>query len=347
MTANTVRQSTNPSVQFEVPLVGASPGSAGPARCEIFRFRFGKHTEPATSSGALQVALEPAGLPTVEEIWLTDSDVREREEGALRLSESHEFQFACLQFDAESTDTLRVQTEQAYRSLLATAKDSGYPYPARAWNYFPRINEGEADEERYRQFSVGRAAAFAASGFNGDTFPAGTGIGTRSGHDAQIVLLSSNGAARFVENTRQTSAYEYPREHGPVGPTFARASLIGPAADRQLLVSGTASIVGSKSLHHNDVAQQLEKTLTNINTITDLALSTRDGAEPSSFATPLFRVYLRIDADREAISKRIRQEYGDHARIFFLQADICRSELLIEIESVFWGSSQQPSGTTP
>lgn len=344
MTANTVRQHTNPGVQFEVPLVGTAPAATAPARYEIFRFRFDKNIEPVTSSSELQVALEPVGLPTVEEIWLADSKVRGRIDGALRLSESHEFQFACLQFDAESTDTLRIQTEQAYRSLLATAKDSGYPYPARAWNYFPRINEGEADEERYRQFSVGRAAAFAASGFNGDTFPAGTGIGTRSGHDAQIVLLSSKRAATFVENTRQTSAYEYPREHGPVGPTFARASLIGPAAERQLLVSGTASIVGSKSLHADNFAQQLEETLTNINTITDLALSTRHDSESGSRFTPLFRVYLRIDVDQEAIAKRIRQEYGDNARFFFLQADICRSELLVEIESVFWGSAQQPAG---
>lgn len=56
-----------------------------------------------------------------------------------------------------------------------------------------------------------------------------------------------------IENARQVSAYCYPRDYGLRAPALARTGKARLAGRRDLLIAGTASIVGHASLHIGNV----------------------------------------------------------------------------------------------
>jgi chorismate lyase/3-hydroxybenzoate synthase len=324
------------NLQFAVPLTrpeSASVAAQLPGNV-LFRFRFASAAEAFVRNDSVTTLLMPCDAAVIEETWFTHSAVKAGSQGGLCFSACDDYQFSFINIDPTSRHTIRAQTRAAYEKLLAAASQRGYPHLLRGWNFFPQINEGEGDNECYRQFTVGRAEAFSSAGQSHATFPAGTAIGTRNDSTLQIVMLSGRVPAKMLENPRQTNAYNYPRQYGPAAPSFARASLIESAGYKQLLISGTASIVGSESRHHQDVVHQLEETLINIQTLANHCGWKKHPAAAN--AAPLFRVYLRAAADCVAIHARIRQEFGQDARIFFLYGDVCRRELLLEIESVFW-----------
>lgn len=224
-------------------------------------------------------------------------------------------------------------SEAAYRALIAAARPSTHPYLIRIWNFFGAINAGEGDEERYRRFCVGRNAAVDAM-FR-DPPPAATAIGAP---DRQaplgIVALCSAQPAMALENPRQTPAWQYPREYGPVPPGFSRGAVLRDAEGATLLASGTASIVGHVSLHAGDVLAQLDESLANLHVLLD------EGARRSGERFPMgglqaLRVYLREADAISAVQARLEAAGVPLARVAFLHGDVCRRELDVEIEGVF------------
>jgi len=232
---------------------------------------------------------------------------------------------------------IKARTNALYQKLLALMTQLEKPRLVRVWNYIPQINAGEADFECYRQFCWGRAEAL------GDTeLSAATGIGSQDGVLRVCLLSTALDSAgqglqiRHLENPRQISAYNYPRQYGPRSPSFARATLIDPpysstsnAADRigVLLLSGTASIVAHETLHKGDFQAQSKETARNIQTL--LATLERP-VEPLAL-----RYYLR-NPDQLAQAKDCwREHFGDWPLPAFYRADICRAELELEIEGVF------------
>lgn len=217
--------------------------------------------------------------------------------------------------------------ETLYRRLLGSVAELGYPHLIRIWNYIPDINRGLGEEERYVRFNAGRKAAFDALGYQPAEYPAATGIGCAADEPLTVVVAASRQRPRFLENPRQTSAYRYPRRYGLRPPAFARATLL-PAGDQvTLFVSGTASIVGHRS-RHAAIGAQLEETLANLEGLIAHAVAASPGF--TAGATRDWQVYLRHPADRAAVEAPVRDRLG--GRVAFLQAEICRRELLIEIE---------------
>ncbi|MDR0481296.1 MAG: hypothetical protein LBG66_05360, partial [Gallionellaceae bacterium] len=100
-----------------------------------------------------------------------------------------------------------------------------------------------------------------------------------------------------------------------------------------LLISGTASIVGSKTLHDGNVALQLAETLENLRSVIQ---SARDNGFAINDPRRLYlNIYLRHERDYPAIRDRLKTEFDGVAHIVYLQADVCRADLLVEIEA-FW-----------
>ena len=143
--------------------------------------------------------------------------------------------------------------------------------------------------------------------------------------------------ARALENPRQVSAYDYPRQYGPAAPSFSRAML---TPDPLLLVSGTASIVGHASVHPGDVAAQLEETLANLDSLLRHARARTGFGSAQLGPASLVKVYLRSAARCRCRSRaRLRERLGQDVPFLILAADICRSELLLEIEVVQRGGA--------
>lgn len=275
---------------------------------------------------------QPAGMC---EVWTSREPVRHGTDGDIRFAVSGDFLFGVLAVaQGAAAGALRGSAERAYADIFAMLSRHGFPHAVRFWNYFPRINEPEGGVERYRLFNLGRGAAFESAGLvRGETIPAACALGTDSGDALTVYFVAAREAGLAVENPRQVSAYRYPSEHGPHSPTFSRA-VLHPARDPAMLfVSGTASIVGHRTVHAGDVVAQTRETLANLEAVfAEAGRRSRPGA--FSLREASCKVYIRRPADAKAVRDELAAALGDGADVNFLRADICRSDLLVEIEAI-------------
>jgi chorismate lyase/3-hydroxybenzoate synthase len=220
----------------------------------------------------------------------------------------------------------------AYMAIFETIERNGFSSLIRCWNYIPRINAIQNGLERYMHFNIGRQDAFIAA-LRPYLFgsPSACALGT-SGGKLVFYFLAAHLAAQSIENPRQISAYHYPEKYGPRSPTFSRASLLSLHGIEALLISGTASIVGHETLHHNDISRQTDETLRNLDVVIEKA---NDVSCYRCFSTQdlFLKVFIRHAEDFEIVASIIRNSLGDNINATWLQAEICRKELLVEIEA--------------
>lgn len=223
--------------------------------------------------------------------------------------------------------------ERLYRELIDRLRDSDFGYPLRLWNYFPGINRGEGDRERYRRFCIGRGLALTAAGLDDAQMCAATAIGSDR-PAMQLVALCARAPGLSIENPRQVSAWNYPRRYGPRQPAFARATAIRLAGERTgLLISGTASVVGHATAHPHDALAQTDEAGRNIDALlAHAAGATGDGALATFGRRSLARVYVRDPDDWPAVRERLRRRWPE-LRLCGLRGDICRGDLMVEIEA--------------
>lgn len=278
----------------------------------------------------LRVPLEPLYGQGLHEVWLCDGPVQSARSGNVRYSESATHLFAVLEIDERQHDDIRAAARSGYAELAEFQRQSSKPHLQRIWNYFDAITVGDGDEERYQRFCVGRAEGLGTHQLA--SLPAATAIGRRDGSPIlQIYWLAATTPGQSLENPRQISAYHYPRQYGPVAPRFARATLTTDAA---LLISGTASVVGHATHHDGDVHAQLLETLRNLDALLQSAHTINQQC-PSAFgADALLKVYLRNRADADVVIDELRLRLPAGLPILILEADVCRSDLLIEIDGL-------------
>lgn len=223
-------------------------------------------------------------------------------------------------------------------------RHSGFAHWLRAWNYLSSINEGEGDRERYRQFTAGRhrglSEAMESAGAFERALPAATAIGTHGAGGLTVCFFAGRAPGIQVENPRQTSAFEYPRVYGPKSPSFSRATLQRWQDRSVLFVSGTASIVGHATIHPGDAAAQLEETLRNLDTLAQHAAQEHlpGGAQ---FQPRAFKLYVRDEQWMREIEPRWREALEARAPTVVLIGELCRSDLLVEVEAVY--EAREPS----
>lgn len=287
---------------------------------------------------AVDMAL-PSGDAPVCEIWHSHEPLQSGQRGPIRYRQGDTLLFGCMSLDEAIGDPsgnacppLQASTEAAYRSIFELLDTLGYPYMLRVWNYFPAINRESHALERYRQFNIGRQEAFLARGRSViGNVPAACALGSASG-GLQIAFLAARVDMTGIENPRQVSAYHYPSEYGPRSPTFARAGRVRLGGRNMLFISGTASIVGHQTLHPGDVVAQTRECLHNIAAI--VAKASHQALEGDFRLDQLaYKVYVRHAEDMVAVRHEISQFIGDQVSIVFLQADVCRADLLVEIEA--------------
>ncbi len=272
------------------------------------------------------------------EVWLGSGQRKQGRHGDLQYSHDDDVLFGVIALpetvlEADTGKTpLQQAAESAYRQIFTLLDALGYPHPFRFWNYIADINAHSFGLERYRQFNLGRQDAFLAHGRDvTGNVPAACALGSAHG-PLTIAFLAGREAPLSIENPRQTSAYEYPQEYGPRSPTFSRACLVKLGQEEVLFISGTASVVGHATLHAADVVAQTRETITNIKAVLAEAnrLSSQSGF---NLAGLHYRVYVRQPADLAQIRSELALCVGDTLNAVFLQADVCRSDLLLEIEA--------------
>jgi chorismate lyase/3-hydroxybenzoate synthase len=291
----------------------------------------------ATAHGAAKLP-HPAALPlpwlggtSRAEFWRTPRAPRRDESAGLSLAWTEDVLFGALAVEEAPSGAVRA-AERGYRAMSDTCARFGFPHLLRVWNWIGAINEGEGDRERYRQFCVGRARVIPSEPATG--YAAATAIGIPGAVSAlHLHFLAARRPGVPMENPRQVSAWEYPREYGPVAPGFSRAMLLDWCQPALLLISGTASVLGHASAH-DDTLAQLDETLANIEALVARAAQRVGSGASVLGAHSLLRVYLREAAEAGAVSARLMQRLGAQVPIMILHGDICRRELKVEIEAV-------------
>ncbi len=278
----------------------------------------------------IDTGLTLIGQKDLREVWYSPVPVSFGVDADVRWASNGHLLLVSVAVELSGEDVQAV-TYDAYKHLLRVMVEHGCPRIIRAWNYLPDINAGEGDDERYKHFCSGRHEAFIEKNHDLLQFPAACALGCQSG-PMVIYLLASAEPALHFENPQQVSAYHYPREYGPRSPSFARAALKSWSSCSHVYISGTASIIGHQSLHEDDVSRQLEVTFDNIDR---LLMHIQSGSSlPLLPRVSMLKVYIRHVDDYALIRDAVEQQYGINTPVVYVQADICRQELAVEIDGL-------------
>ncbi len=295
---------------------------------------------PLTEPSSLRVALG-AGIGLDFNLPLLAGEPEERlfpsaralrGDGDVQLFETEGWRLGVVSQPLPTEAPLEPLVEQVYRQILQV---TGGFHLARIWNYIPRINDDGSDGlENYRSFCRGRAQAF--EHHFGPAYkshlPAASAVGCPPPALA-VIFAASATMPRHIENPLQVPAYEYPPEHGPRAPSFARATIVPSAHQPSVFISGTAAIRGHATVAPDSTAEQLACTLGNLREI-----SLACGLGPDLAAVPgnrrHFKIYVRHADEHPAIAAYLNTHLlqpGDS--VSYLLSDICRRPLNVEIEA--------------
>lgn len=285
----------------------------------------------------LRAPVLPADGEPVHECWLADGPLQQGRGEGLHWRRNADQLYGVIELhEADCVapsggSPLQAASQQIYERLFRLLREQGTPHLWRVWNYMGRINVESHGLERYRQFNLGRYEAFVqAQRDTGGQVPAACALGVESG-PLSVAFLAGTSPVVPLENPRQVSAWRYPAQYGPRAPTFSRAALAYPAGQEALFISGTASIVGHETMHPGDVAAQCLETVRNIECLLSEANRLARSNQPFSLAGLQHRAYVRHASDAQTVLRTL-QPLLRGAPLVCVQADICRSDLLVEIE---------------
>lgn len=307
-------------------------------------FSSGELPIPTTDVPLARVAMRPLGdQPAVCEVWRSAGPFNSGTVGLVHYRTNGQFVFGRVTIaeadsPADDGNGFRLASERVYAEVFRCLATLGFTHLIRIWNYLPEINREVGGLERYRQFNEARQRAFKAfrGQVNGNV-PAACALGSPPGGSLVVYFLAGADEGIAIESPRQIAAYNYPPQYGAFSPTFARATLTLAPAQPMLFVSGTASVVGHRTVHAGNVLAQTRETLVNIRAL--LAEANRIAGRQLFAAEQLkYKTYLRRPDDMRIVVDELRRALQPAEPIVYLNADVCRADLLVEIEAVGFGT---------
>ena len=261
---------------------------------------------------------------------------------AVEMKNGHQWLFIAQDLHAGEM-AFETSARHALTSLFANLDHFGFNFHdlLHTWFFIPQITGYSNNEERYQIFNRLRRELFLTQSDPNRPvafYPASTGIGSRkAGVWASAVAFKSGGAvsAHMMDNERQVPAYHYPKQESIEAPLFSRGMCLRTDESAMMFVSGTASILKSKTVHENDIEGQTHQTIKNIlglltqNTARHMPALPADVRESIRYAT----VYIKQEKDYPAV-KDICCSYFSDIPMSYVTADICRDNLLVEIECI-------------
>ena len=251
----------------------------------------------------------------------------------------------------QTTGGVYAQSLDAFAQMKSRLQQAGveFDHVMRTWLVLGSITELEGSLERYMELNRARTDFYQDTRFGGhhvmpgikkDMYPASTGIGM-NGLNLTVSCTALDTPRKDVfllplENPQQTPVYYYESCYSPKSPKFVRA-MAGVIGDYTTIwVSGTASIVQSKTLHVGDARKQTEQTIDNIECLIapdNLAQHGAPGAGAKLSDLAKVRVYVKRSEDYPICREVCQRRLGNVPAIYSI-ADVCRSDLLVEIEGV-------------
>ena len=250
--------------------------------------------------------------------------------------------------EKEVTDIFS-QSIEAFEQMQSILKAEKMDFSdiVRQWNFIEKIVCFSDSNQHYQIFNDVRSAFYSDSNFT-NGYPAATGIGMETGGiviDFIAVKGSQNLSVIPISSPVQSNAHQYSKDvlaqnlltksMKVTTPKFERAKAVMIENNCLVYISGTAAIKGEFSVGSSDTENQTVFTLDSIyKLVTKENLQKHDISTLSDLIPCYFRVYIKNPSDYPAI-KSVCDKYLDNIKIVYIQADICRPELLVEIEGVF------------
>ena len=247
-----------------------------------------------------------------------------------------------------SMETYSIKAFEIIHRILE-AENMTFDNIVRQWNYIGNILQTNRHNglinQHYQIFNEVRNTWYSRYR-SSDRFPAATGIGMNFiGISIDFCAISPSRDIRIfsINNPVQIEPYNYDQEvlvGTPINqtktpPQFERAKIMMRGDKSRIFVSGTASIIGQKTIGKEDVQKQTSITIENIQTL----VSTENLISYSLLSNDHYsrqyryiRVYVKRSADIAAVKNICTQHFGNIPAIY-VQADICRKDLLVEIEA--------------
>ena len=311
---------------------------------------------PANNSlVALEVCSTNTSVVVVYKRWNEQMCYTIASEGESRYLFSAGLAMDILQFD--HIPSLKIQSESAFSIMqsILSKEEFAMDQVVRQWNYIPRLVE-EVDVEgktfqNYQIFNEIRQKYY-SSYKNKSGYPAATGIGSSNGVvTISFIAVSDTLCERSYElsNPNQIDAYNYGQdvlighpllELQKKTPLFERGKVMCESEQSTFFISGTASILGQETVHLGDVAGQTEQTIQNIASLLSPDASKKAAQSidmNGSKEVAYLRVYIKDKSDFPIVQQICEKEYGANCCINYVEAEVCRTNLLVEIEGEFIG----------
>jgi len=249
--------------------------------------------------------------------------------------------------------SISTQAKEAFERMKAILRRERLTFGQviRQWNYIEGIVDVRRERgkscQNYQAFNDVRTIYYGASDFPRG-YPAATGIGQATGGVIlEFTALDAPADARVLplSNPRQVDAHRYSGRvlvGGPIAevadktsPKFERAKLVARGKTGIVYVSGTAAVLGQKSVGRRDVEAQTRTTARNIAALAGKENLARAGLplSPDGGALSYLRAYVKHAADIPKVRRICERAFGPIPALY-VRADICRPELLVELEGV-------------
>jgi len=252
---------------------------------------------------------------------------------------------AC-EFPADTRKASQAAFDQM-REILE-AENMSYDHIVRQWNFIGNILEVKNDLQNYQIFNEVRSENYHKHR-SIHSYPAATGIGVKHGGvtiDFYAVEPQQGLKIIAIDNPDQIRPYDYSQQvlkGKPLAgketkqpPQFERAVFVADRQSYTLFVSGTASIIGQATIGIDDIEKQTEVTLENIKKLTDASriqhLTGNSQADAGKLI--LLRAYIKNQEDFPTVESICNQRFPG-VPIVYCEADVCRDNLLVEIEAEF------------
>lgn len=204
----------------------------------------------------------------------------------------------------------------------------------RQWNYIQGITVENEGSQNYQEFNDARSIFYSAAQWD-NGYPAATGIGSCAGGVMVDIYAVQGGEINSpIDNPLQIAAHSYSQKvlaqnrqaalPEKTTPKFERARITGAT----IHISGTAAIRGEASSESNDILSQTEATMQIMN---HLVAKENIPTPCNDTAYDFLRVYVKHKEDIPRVQQYMEQHYPTPQK-HYLESDICRPELLIEIE---------------
>ena len=217
----------------------------------------------------------------------------------------------------------------------------------RSWNYIEDITgifqKDSGIYQNYQVFNEVRASYYNQCTFE-NGYSAATAIGmAKGGIVGEFIAVSTSNELNIipVRNCMQTDAYSYSKSvligctsNGSCQmstPKFERAKQVIDDSGQTMFISGTASIMDENTVDRESISDQTKTTLKLIHSL--LLFQTDEFSEMLRENELYFRVYVK-QKEHLPIVKAICENILDDENGQYLIADVCRRELLVEIECI-------------